>query len=128
MCTLCQEALVAYSQARKIIMIERKAKNRKSAAKSRQKRIKKISDTVVEHIALVKEQKEQQLFLDQLNEDKQKLREFIRMKIHERDSRREIIAYDLAEDLVKCPKETLSQLHHDIAKSIDPITSFDSTY
>ena len=128
MCTLCQQALVAYSQARKAVMIERKAKNPQSAAKSHDKKIQKFSDNIAEHIALKEEKREQQSLLDQLDKEKKELREFIRMKTQERESRKEIIAYDLAKDLVKCPKETLQQLHHDIAKSIDPIASFNSTY
>ena len=81
-----------------------------------------------EHNALVEKQKAQQLFLDQLNQDKKKLMEFIRMKTQERDSKRQIVAYDWAEDLIKCPEEILNQLHQNIANSTNPITFFNSTY
>ena len=54
--------------------------------------------------------------------------EFIKMKTQERDSRKEIVAYDLAEDLIKCPEKTLNQLLQNIANSINPITFFNSIY
>ena len=76
----------------------------------------------------IEKQKAQQLFLDQLNQDKKKLMEFIRMKTQERDSKRQIVAYDWAEDLIKCPEEILNQLHQNIANSTNPITFFNSTY
>ena len=77
---------------------------------------------------LVEKQKAQQWFLDQLNQDKKKLMEFIKMKTQERDSKRQIIAYDWAEDLIKCPEEILNQLHQNIANSTNPITLFNSNY
>ena len=92
-CTTCKKALVAYLKAREIAGIKRKKNNRQSAARSRQKRKEKSANIVAEHTALIRQEKDQESYLNQLAQDKMQLRQRIKKKIHERNSRREVIAH-----------------------------------
>ena len=127
-CTSCKEALVAYFQAKEIAKMKRKKNNRKSAAKSRKKRMEKFANIVAEHRGLVQQQKDQESFLNQLAQDKMRIRQLIKKKIQERNSRRTVIAHELAKELVKCPKDVLNHLQHQIAASMDPNNPLNSTH
>ena len=56
------------------------------------------------------------------------LRQLIKKKIHERNSRREVISQELAKELVKCPKDSLNHLQNEVAASINPGTPLNSAY
>ena len=118
-CTTCKQALVAYFKAKEVAKKKRKKNNRKSAAKSRQKKKEKSSNIRAEHTALIRQQKDQESYLNQLAQDKIQLWQLIKKKIHERNSRREVVAHELAKELVKCPKDNLNHLQHEIAASIN---------
>ena len=127
-CTTCKKALVAYFKAREIAGIKRKKNNRKSAARSRQKRKVKSANIVAEHAALIQQQEGQKSYFYQLARDIMQLRQLIKKKIHERNSRREVISQELAKELVKCPKDSLNHLQNEIAASINPGTPLNSAY
>ena len=127
-CTTCKEALVAYFKAKEIAKMKRKKNNRKSAAKSRQKRKEKSANIVAEHTALIQQQKDQESYFNQLAQDKMQLRQLIKKKMHERNSRREVMAQELAKELVKCPKDNLNHLQDEIAASINPGTPIYNTH
>ena len=127
-CTTCKQALVAYFKAKEVAKKKRKKNNRKSAAKSRQKKKEKSSNIRAEHTALIRQQKDQESYLNQLAQDKIQLWQLIKKKIHERNSRREVIAHELAKELVKCPKDILNHLQHEIAASINPNTPPNNTH
>ena len=127
-CTTCKKALVAYFKAREIAGMKRKKNNRKSAARSRQKRKEKSANIVAEHTALIQQQKDQESYFYQLARDKMQLRQLIKKKMHERNSRREVMAQVLAKELVKCPKDSLNHLQNQIAASINSGTPFNSTH
>ena len=126
-CTTCKKALVAYFKAREIAGMKRKKNNRKSAARSRQKRKEKSANIVAEHTALIQQQKDQESYFYQLARDKMQLRQLIKKKMHERNSRREVMAQELAKELVKCPKDNLNYLQEEIAASINPGTPIYNT-
>ena len=126
-CTTCKEALVAYFKAKEIAKMKRKKNNRKSAAKSRQKKKEKSANIVAEHTALIQQQKDQESYFYQLARDKMQLRQLIKKKMHERNSRREVMAQELAKELVKCPKDNLNYLQEEIAASINPGTPIYNT-
>ena len=127
-CTTCKEASVAYFKAREIAKVKRKENNRKSAAKSRQKKKEKSANIVAEHTALIQQQKGQESYFNQLAQDNMHLRRLIKKKMHERNSRREVMAQELAKELVKCPKDSLNHLQNEIAASINPGTPLNSTH
>ena len=127
-CTTCKKALVAYFKAREIAGMKRKKNNRKSAARSRQKRKEKSANIVAEHTALIQQQKDQESYFYQLARDKMQLRQLIKKKMHERNSRREVMAQELAKELVKCPKDNLNHLQDEIAASINPGTPIYNTH
>ena len=126
-CITCKKALVAYFKAREIAGMKRKKNNRKSAARSRQKRKEKSANIVAEHTALIQQQKDQESYFYQLARDKMQLRQLIKKKMHERNSRREVMAQELAKELVKCPKDNLNYLQEEIAASINPGTPIYNT-
>ena len=126
-CTTCKKALVAYFKAREIAGMKRKKNNRKSAARSRQKRKEKSANIVAEHTALIQQQKGQESYFNQLAQDNMQLRRLIKKKMHERNSRREVMAQELAKELVKCPKDNLNYLQEEIAASINPGTPIYNT-
>ena len=126
-CPTCKKALVAYFKAREIAGMKRKKNNRKSAARSRQKRKEKSANIVAEHTALIQQQKDQESYFYQLARDKMQLRQLIKKKMHERNSRREVVAQELAKELVKCPKDNLNHLQEEIAASINPGTPIYNT-
>ena len=126
-CTTCKKALVAYYEAKEIAGLKRKMNNRRSAARSRQKRKEKSANIVAEHTALIQQQKNQDLYFYQLTQDTMQLRQRIKKKMHERNSRREVMAQELAKELVKCPKDSLNYLQNEIAASINPVTPLNST-
>ena len=66
--------------------------------------------------------KDQESYLSQLAQNEMQLRQLIKKKIHERNSRREVIAHELAKELMKCPKDILNHLQHEIAASINSHT------
>ena len=119
---------MAYFKAREIAKVKRKENNRKSAAKSRQKKKEKSANIVAEHTALIQQQKDQESYFYQLARDKMQLRQLIKKKMHERNSRREVMAQELAKELVKCPKDSLNHLQNEIAASINPGTPLNSTH
>ena len=127
-CTTCKSALVAYFKAKETARMRTKKKNREAAAKSRRKRKEKFAKIVAEHAALIRKQKNQESYLNQLAKDKMQLRQLIKKKTHERNSRREVIAHELAKELVKCPKDVLNHLQHEIAASINPNTPPNNTH
>ena len=118
-CTTCKEALVAYLKAKETARMRRKKKNRESAARSRKRRKEKSVKIVEEHAALIQRKKNQESYLDQLAQNKLQLRQLIKKKIHERNSRREVLAHGLAKELMECPKNILNHLQHEIAASIN---------
>ena len=119
---------MAYFKAKEIAKMKRKKNNRKSAAKSRQKKKEKSANIVAEHTALIQQQKDQESYFYQLARDKMQLRQLIKKKMHERNSRREVMAQVLAKELVKCPKDSLNHLQNQIAASINSGTPFNSTH
>ena len=118
---------MAYFKAREIAKVKRKENNRKSAARSRQKRKEKSANIVAEHTALIQQQKDQESYFYQLARDKMQLRQLIKKKMHERNSRTEVMAQELAKELVKCPKDNLNHLQDEIAASINPGTPIYNT-
>ena len=118
-CNTCKEALIAYLKAKQTARMRRKKKNRESAARSRKRRKEKSAKIVEEHTALIQQKKDQESYLSQLTQNKMQLRQLIKKKIHERNSRREVIAHELAKELMKCPKDILNHLQHEIAASIN---------
>ena len=118
-CAICKKALVAYLKAKETARMRRKKKNRESAARSRKRRKEKSAKIVEEHTALIQQKKDQESYLSQLTQNKMQLRQLIKKKIHERNSRREVIAHELAKELMKCPKDILNHLQHEIAASIN---------
>ena len=118
---------MAYFKAREIAKVKRKENNRKSAAKSRQKKKEKSANIVAEHTALIQQQKGQESYFNQLAQDNMQLRRLIKKKMHERNSRREVVAQELAKELVKCPKDNLNHLQEEIAASINPGTTIYNT-
>ena len=127
-CTTCKSALVAYFKAKETARRKTKKKNREAAARSRQKRKEKFAKIEAEHEALTRQQKNQESFLNQLAQDKLQLRQLIKKKTHERNSRREVMAHNLAKELVKCPKDILNHLQQEIAASITTDTHPNNTY
>ena len=127
-CNTCKEALVAYLKAKETARMRRKKKNRESAARSRKRRKEKSAKIVEEHAALIQRKKNQESYLNQLAQDKIQLWQLIKKKIHERNSRREVVAHELAKELVKCPKDSLNHLQNEIAASINSGTPFNSTH
>ena len=118
-CTTCKEALVAYLKAKETARMRRKKKNRESAARSRRRRKEKDAKIVEEHTALIQQKKDQESYLSQLTQNKMQLRQLIKKKIHERNSRREVIAHELAKELMECPKDILNHLQYEIAASMN---------
>ena len=118
---------MAYFKAREIAKVKRKENNRKSAAKSRQKKKEKSANIVAEHTALVQQKEGQESYFNQLTQDNMQLRRLIKKKMHERNSRREVVAQELAKELVKCPKDNLNHLQEEIAASINPGTPIYNT-
>ena len=88
----------------------------------------KFSNIVAEHTALIQQQKDQESYFYQLARDKMQLRQLIKKKMHERNSRREVMAQELAKELVKCPKDNLNHLQDEIAASINPGTPIYNTH
>ena len=88
----------------------------------------KSANIVAEHAALIQQQKGQKSYFDQLARDIMQLRQLIKKKIHERNSRREVISQELAKELVKCPKDSLNHLQNEVAASINPGTPLNSAY
>ena len=127
-CTTCKIALVAYFKAKETARRKTKKKNREAAARSRQKRKEKFAKIEAEHEALTRQQKNQEAFLNQLAQDKFQLWQLIKKKTHERNSRREVMAHNLAKELVKCPKDILNHLEQEIATSITTDTHPNNTY
>ena len=127
-CTTCKIALVAYFKAKEAARRKTKKKNREAAARSRQKRKEKFAKIEAEHEALTRQQKNQEAFLNQLAQDKFQLWQLIKKKTHERNSRREVMAHNLAKELVKCPKDILNHLEQEIATSITTDTHPNNTY
>ena len=89
---------------------------------------KKFAKIEAEHEALTRQQKSQEAFLNQLAQDKFQLWQLIKKKTHERNSRREMMAHNLAKELVKCPKDILNHLEQEIATSITTDTHPNNTY
>ena len=127
-CTTCKIALVAYFKAKEATRRKTKKKKREAAARSRQKRKEKFAKIEAEHEALTRQQKSQEAFLNQLAQDKFQLWQLIKKKTHERNSRREMMAHNLAKELVKCPKDILNHLEQEIATSITTDTHPNNTY
>ena len=121
-CTTCKKALVAYLKAKETVRMRRKKKNRESAARSRRRKEEKYAKIVKEHTALVQQKKNQESYLNQLTQNKLQLRQLIKKKTHERNSRREVIAHKLAKELVKCPKDILNHLQYELTASINTNT------
>ena len=72
--------------------------------------------------------KDQESYFNQLAQDKMQHRQLIKKKMHERNSRREVMAQELAKELVKCPKDSLNHLQNEVAASINSGTPFNSTH
>ena len=118
-CTTCKVALVAYLKAKETATMRRKKKNRESAARSRRRRKEKDAKIVEEHKALIQQKQDQESYLSQLTQNKIQLRQLIKKKTHERNSRREVIAHELAKELMECPKDILNHLQYEIATSMN---------
>ena len=119
---------MTYFKAKEAARGKTKKKNREAAARSRQKKKEKFAKIEAEHEALTWQQKNQEAFLNQLAQEKFQLWQLIKKKTHERNSRREVMAHNVAKELVKCPKDILNHLEQEIATSISTDTHPNNTY
>ena len=127
-CAICKKALVAYLKAKETARMRRKKKNRESAARSRRRKKEKYAKIMKEHIALTQRKQNQESYLNQLAQNKMQLWQLIKKKTHERNSRRELMAHELAKELMECPMDILNHLQHQIAASIIPNTLPNNTH
>ena len=110
LCSLCSQADLRYRARREEVLEVRRAKNRASAARSRDNRNLRWDDLIAENFALRQEEYEADKALYDLEVEKRKLIADIHGKVAERAWRVDCVANDVSKYIMLNPDETISQL------------------
>ena len=110
LCSLCSQADLRYRARRAEALEIRRAKNRASAARSRDNRNLRWDDLIAENFALRQEEYEADKALYDLEVEKRKLIADIHGKVAERAWRVDCVANDVSRYIMLNPEETIMQL------------------
>ena len=112
LCSLCCQADLRYRAKREEVLEVRRARNRASAARSRDNRNLRWDDLVAENFALRQEEYEAEKALYDLEVAKRRLTADIHGKVVERAWRLDCVANDVSRYILLNPEETILQLCH----------------
>ena len=112
LCSLCYQADLRYRARREEMLEVRRARNRASAARSRDNRALRWDDLVAENYALQQEEYEAEKALYDLELEKRQLLADIHGKNLERAWRVDMVASDVSRFIVLNPEETILHLCH----------------
>ena len=112
MCSLCYQADLRYRARREEMLEVRRARNRASAARSRDNRNLRWDDLVAENFALRQEEYEAEKALYDLEVEKRQLSADIHGKNLERAWRVDRVANDVSRFILLNPEETILHLCH----------------
>ena len=110
LCSLCCQADLRYRARREEVLEVRRARNRASAARSRDNRNLRWDDLIAENFALRQEEYEAEKALYDLEVKKRKLTADIHGKVVERAWRVDCVANDVSRYILLNPEETIMQL------------------
>ena len=112
LCSLCYQADLRYRARREEVLEVRRARNRASAARSRDNRDLRWDDLVAENFSLQQEEYEAAKALYDLEVEKRKLNAAIHGKVVERAWRLDCVANDVSRYILLNPEGTIMHLCH----------------